>query len=311
MQIEKYFQYDYSLSLQTRHTKNNKGFIVKQGDFLEFSNLSIDLNISKHAQNTTLQSTLKVIGLSSQKADILTSTRYEQNDLRKCVLELGFKNAPKNIVYNGNIILSSFRRQGNDTILELLMRNGSIAIEQINKFYNFQAGTSIKDIVNLLIRDMLVAGIQRKRIVNLDTLGVISYNFTFEGNPLQALRKLLNNIPNSDVYAILQDVNLHIVRLSDDSPPQAILGGKFNTITKAPRQLDNFHIECSTTLNPFIDLMDIVQLQSQINPRFNGTYIVIGVQHKGLLSETTTSNLATNFTLLQPEYGDNWFATYT
>jgi hypothetical protein len=313
--LQAFFTYKYSLSLQERHEKNNKDQIIRQGNFLDFDNLSLEISIHKHAQNTTILSELKVFGLSSDRADTLTSTVLEQNDLRKVILDLGFDTVGITNVYYGNIVNASFQRFNNDTVLNIRMRNGIGDIENTNNTYAFESGILIKNVVHILVAEIKQIGLKVKFITDINSTLQLTQNFSFVGNPVQALRKILYSIPkpNNNLHVIVHDMQFSIINLQNTfkQVDKNIIGGKYNSIIESPKQLDNFFIEVSTTLNPFIDLMDKVELQSLINARFNGEYIVVGIDYTGMLSQTVNSSLKTRLTLMQPQYSANWFATYT
>lgn len=72
----------------------------------------------------------------------------------------------------------------------------------------------------------------------------------------------------------------------------------------SPRR-SGFLVEWDTLFEPRLSLFQLVQVQSRVNPKFNGAFKVMGFTHHGIVSPTTAGDNRTTFTVL---FGTNAIA---
>lgn len=151
----------------------------------------------------------------------------------------------------------------------------------------FEAGTSKRDAIKSLANDF--------SNVTLGSLGEIAGEFltptTFQGNTLEQINKI------SGGYAFIDGNQLHAILPNEciDAPVPIISSDTALLDTPIRKQCQ---YEVKMRMQPYLQIGQFVEIQSQIAPEFNGQFKVIGLTHSFLFSESVAGEKTTQATLL-------------
>lgn len=208
---------------------------------------------------------------------------------RSVLLEAGYGNNLKTI-FSGSVFRASSARQGVDVVTRIEGRTGIYDINTVKINETFAAGQTYSQLFKYLISKFstLTAGY----IGNWTT--VFARPAVLNGCVWDLLRIYSGDrayIDNGQVN-ILQDneqKNLPVYNINDATG-----------VLQTPRR-DQGNIYITTLFEPGVDIDQPINLQTTINPQYNGTYNLTGVSHEGVISGAVSGELRTIMTLLLPQ----------
>lgn len=261
------------------------GQIVSTGQYVPsggFTKIDYPLTIQFDIERTTSSSpnygNFRITNLAQTTYERLAKDMYNINDFgsgkeyRQVIFSAGYQEL--STIFQGSLVEGWTERSGTEIITHLRCQDGLYQIANAYTSQTFQAGTSMNDIFKTLLQDLgLQQGIVGTIPENQSPLRAAAYN----GNTFQLLRDNFNN----RVFIDLEKTYL----LADD---EVILGqvpliSSETGLLGVPRR-QNTYIQVDIIFEPRIQIGQIVEVVSKIDPRFNGQWKVQGIKHSGTIS---------------------------
>lgn len=241
--------------------------------------LSTTFDIVRNTLASANRGRFQIVNLKESTRRQIFHDRYDTTTYRQILFRAGYESFnPLPIAFLGNIISAYSYRQGQDWITDIEAFDGGFGI--INSQANFTApsGSPLRSIFTNLLQTMQ----QTSQGVIGDYSKENTRGQTFMGSSWDVMSRLVQNSGGGNLFIDLEKVNIlkpneyipdaeGIVLLSSDT-------GLLNT----PRRHDA-RIDLDIIFEPRIVVGQLVQVQS-LETINNGTYQVIGVQHRGVIS---------------------------
>lgn len=251
--------------------------------------LTCEFQIERNANSSLNNATFKLYNLSKTNRDNLVQNRYSaansQGKRKKISFQVGYENL--SLAFTGSVLEAYPYRQGVDIITFINAQDGGF--ESYTTFSNttLAAGTTILDGFKTLASAM---GLQIGAVGKIE--GTYKRGRALIGNNFSLLSKDFKD----EFFIDLNTVNmLHVneyiktkggaVQISSES---GLLGTPILQGTK---------LVVNMLLEPRINVGNLVDIKSSINPKFDGQYKVIGISHKGIISEATSGDASTTLQL--------------
>lgn len=211
---------------------------------------------------------------------------------RTAMLEIGY--ATLYNVAQGQLWQASSSRRGTDIVTRIEGRSAfsDLVTAQITESY--QAGNSIIGLFNHLIGQFpnLTPGV---------TLNPTTWPQTF--NRPVALNGLvwdeIKKYSKNNVY--IDNGKVYIMKQNDVLDMPALLLNDQTGIIDTPRRFQG-RIVVTTLLEPIASISQTAQLNSSIEPVYDGTYSIAGLRHEGIISEAVAGSARSTISLLQPQF---------
>lgn len=247
---------------------------------------TIDFNISRGAFSQLNSMSLTVYNLSRSSRSRIFQDRYRLDQRRGVTLEAGYGDS-LTTVFVGTIYQANSERRGADILTNITSRDGWFDVAQTETNRSFAAGTTLRSLLGGMIQDF--QGLSAGAIGGEDI--TFQRPVTVEGNTYENIKTYTRN----NVFIDLQKVNILQPDQVTDDP--VFLINADTGLLEAP-QRDESYLTITTLFEPRIVMGQLVSLESQIEPVYNGQYRVIGATHSGTISEAVGAPLVSKFNLL-------------
>lgn len=250
---------------------------------LEIKNpITIEFNIKRDLFSAVNEMVLDVYNLSPENRDFLYQDL--QSQMAYCYLEAGYQGWAKSLVFAGNVWNTFSRHAGTNVITRITARDGFNAI-QINTNQTFNAGSTTEDIVNTLQQSM---GLSK---------GVYGFkNYTFArpveiiGNSFLALQKYVDR----NAYIDLGELN--ILDTNQVKKSEVVVIDDSAGLLGTPER-SNAVLTINIMFEPRVQVGQLIELRSSVEPRYNGQYKICGISHNGMISDTIAGRATTTLQL--------------
>ena len=205
-------------------------------------------------------------------------------DFKKVVLQAGYDTLAT--IFVGNILEAYSERSGPDIITFISAQDG--AFGTYNSFSNFSVnkGESNSNIIGSLISDL--SGVSKGSIG--DIIGSTDRGLSFNGNTFTLLRE------KSGEKAFIDLEKVNVLGSNEAIEGQVPLVSSSTGLLAVPKRRGSF-VTTDLIFEPQIVVGQIVELQSSINPIFDGQYKVLGLRHSGTISGAIGGDCRTNLDL--------------
>lgn len=211
-------------------------------------------------------------------------TPWEKQHLIR--IEAGYGDAGLSEIFFGRAMEIYSSRPGGST--EIITHIDAQCLDLFNmSSVTFEAGTEKRDAIKSLANDF--------PNVTLNSLGAISGTFqtptTFCGTTFEQINKI------SGGYAFIDGNQLNVCLSNEcvDAPVPVISSDTALLDTPIRKEMQ---YEVKMRMQPQLQVGQLLEIQSQIVPEFNGQYKVIGFSHSFLFSESVAGEKITQATLL-------------
>lgn len=268
---------------------NGKGLVI--------DNLHIEFSVSKGSNNKkkTNKADVKIYNLSEEHQ------RFMEAPFVECTLSVGYVELGLFKLFSGQITMAGTQKNGSETITELQIESFYTGLNHKRVSKSTPAGTSVKGVIQALVKDMPGIG----RVVfsgkNVEKSFVDGYPLT--GTP----REILNDLASAfemewqidDGVLYIQDVGFSYMTDTNKayviSETTGLIERPYHDIIEKQRgKKDKFKamrkgIKLKILLNPVITAGSIIKIEY---PDFTGFYKVEQLTHKGgYLSDDWTTDL--------------------
>ena len=260
------------------------------------SPLTIEFDIQRSAASSLNSAVIKVYNLSLKNRNLIFKSRTNLNnitDRKYIILQAGYetalnKDSEMSVIFQGYILEADSYREGNNVITYISAQDGGIGVYNSNIAKTFAGGLSLVDLFK-----QVVSGIDDVTLGKVgDIKGKIKTSATLNGN---AFYLLTNRYFSEKVFIDLGKINLMNLDEYIKTPFVPLITTK-SGLTGTPRRQGNI-LDITLMFEPRIQIQQLIEVKSSINPIWDGQYKVIGLRHQGTISGAVGGDLTTNLQL--------------
>jgi hypothetical protein len=281
------FNREYILKIEI---DNNKYIEIKSPFTLEF-------NIVRNNLAATNTGNFVVYNLNQANRSKIYKDINDFGQMKAIQLFAGYNDGKSQILlprcFNGEIRKAFSNRVGPDFKTTIEAYDGTIAMnsDKGNTNITLPAGTSQNKAIETIAAGM--TGIMSKTIGrNFTDLSARALPLT--GNPMDSLTQITQN------KAYIDSGNLYALDESEVVAGEIRLINADNGLLGTPRKQQTL-VEIEMLFEPRLVPSQLIELQSLTEKRFNGTYKITGITHKGVISGAIGGDCRTNVTMTSIE----------
>lgn len=285
--MEAKFNRKYSLSVQT----NTVNPTTNARDTLTIANpFTLEFDIERNVLSSSNTAILRIYNLSETNRNLLRKNVYDYGVNRALVLRAGYDtNLP--IAFAGNVMQCFSVREGDNFITQIECLDGGFAFVNGISNTSFPAGTPFVTVIDSLAKQL--PGVTVGAIGSYP--GTLSRGNAYSGNTADLLSELTGGgffIDNGKVNC-LNDNECLSGRVFIINAASGLLGTPL---------LENNIVHFDMLYEPQLQVGQQIQLDSTTAPKnFNTFYKIIGVKHRGMISEAVCGDAITTVSMFAPE----------
>lgn len=280
------FNPSYSISIETLLPDQNGAAanVVVQLPF------TCEFEIRRAALASSQTATFRLYNLGAKTRDLIQKDWFNAiGDVRAIQFRAGYQGEPTTMIFNGTLKQAQSRRRpgGVDMITEVEAFDGGAAMANGFSLRTIAAGTQFTDLIKNLAKDL-------PNLAPTATIGalpgVTKRGATFVGNSWDYIFQLSGGL------AVIDDNKLKILN------PNEYAGEEIPDITSAAgltgtpeRYLNMMRVQM--LFEPKFTIGQLVNLDSSDLTKFNGLYKVMGLTHRGIISDARDGERRTELTL--------------
>lgn len=261
--------------------------------------LTIQFDVERTTSSSINQMNLRVYNLSEKIRNLLYKDKFlilddgTKKNYRQIILQAGYKEL--STIFKGNVLEVYSYRQGADIITYFNCHDGGYAASNSYSSITIDKSESYEDIFNKLISNLV--GIKKGKIGEIE--GNPKRGVVFNGNTFTLLQESFDN----KIYIDLEEVNL----LNDNEAIKGdvlLINSETGLLGTPIRQ--NTYLTLDMIFEPRIVVGQVIEINSRINPFYNGQFKVDGIKHSGTISDAVGGDCKTSLQLFvgTPEFQD-------
>lgn len=270
------FGRNYRLTIQTNDI--SEAIVIEPPFTVEFT-------IQRSTMGSLNSAQFKIYNLSEKTRSRIFQDRFNPREYKRIIFQAGYDSLTT--IFAGNIFQANHARHGSNIITFIDARDGAFDAQNSMSIRTVQAGSSIKELVQGLVRDM--PNISEGNLAGLS--GTIQRPVVLNGNTLQ----LINKYANADVYIDLEELN--VLQLNQVVQGYVPLINSDTGLLGTPVRNDAY-LQIDTIFSPEIIVGQVLEIASDVNTAYDGQYKVIGLMHNGIISEAVGGACKSRFDLL-------------
>jgi hypothetical protein len=260
------------------------------------SPLTIEFDIQRNNASSLNSAIIKIYNLSLKNRNLLFKSRTNVNDVKErktIILQAGYetslnKDSEMSVIFQGYVLEADSYREGSNVITFINAQDGGLGVYNSAVSQTFAAGLSFKDLFKQVSSQ--IEGVNLGKVGNIE--GNIKTSAVLNGN---AFYLLSNRYFNEKVFIDLNKINL----MNLDEYIKTAFVPLITTqsgLLGTPRRQGSI-IDVNLIFEPRIQIQQLVEIKSSINPVWDGQYKVIGIKHQGIISGAVGGDLVTSLQL--------------
>lgn len=245
--------------------------------------LTLEFDITRKIYGSANDSVITVYNLGEKTRDNIRKNSWDTGDIRNVRLRAGYgDNLPT--VFVGNITQCWSGRSKTNFLTEIISFDAGFAFATATLSQEFPEGTSRRTILENFVDSLQSAGISKGKIG--DYPGEITRGNSFSGSTTEILRELSGGgfYIDNGVANVLRD--------------NEVLQGELTVITAETgllnvQMLRQSVVTVEILFEPRIIVGQFVQVRSDDSKFLNDDYKVVGVNHRGTISEAVAGDATT------------------
>lgn len=258
--------------------------------------LTIEFDIQRNNASSLNSAIIKIYNLSLKNRNLLFKSRTNVNDVKErktIILQAGYetslnKDSEMSVIFQGYVLEADSYREGANVITFINAQDGGLGVYNSVVSQTFAAGLSFKDLFKQVSSQ--IEGVNLGKVGNIE--GNIKTSAVLNGN---AFYLLSNRYFNEKVFIDLNKINL----MNLDEYIKTAFVPLITTqsgLLGTPRRQGSI-IDVNLMFEPRIQIQQLVEIKSSINPVWDGQYKVIGIKHQGIISGAVGGDLVTSLQL--------------
>lgn len=206
---------------------------------------------------------------------------------RTITVELGYQNLYQ--VFTGIIQQASTQREGTNLITSIDAMDSRFDIAASQTYQTLESGQSVGSVIQFLVGQFPT--------LTLGGMGswpdIIQRPVALNGPTWD----LLKRYSSSNVY--IDNSKIYVLRNNETLKNQVQTINDSTGLLQTPRRTEG-QLQVVTLMEPGLEMFQQVNLQSSVNPVFNGQYKIIGLTHQGIISPVENGRCTTSLSLNAP-----------
>ena len=248
--------------------------------------LTIDFNIVRNTFASANTGTFSIYNLSpsTRAEDLFFQDRFNAVTNKIVTFKAGYNG---NLVtcFKGRMLECYSRRQGTEVITTMQCLDIGLPRDYIN--VTFEAGTTFKEAVKNIV--------ENATNLELGAIGTLEGKFltptTFEGKVLDVLNEI------SDGCVFIDNGIVNILQPNECLDTGVPILNAETGLINTPQRRDT-QIIAEGIFNPNVDVGQLIEVQSQTENRFSGTFQLTGFTHKGTISGAVAGTRTTTYNFM-------------
>lgn len=281
----------FRLLVQTNDTE-----VESKMEFLEITDpFTIQFTVSRDVNNS-----LNKFNCGIHNLNLKTRNKIFKDRLTKVYKRVIFQAGYGELVtiFQGDLYAAFSGKQGTEVVTSIDSQDGGYSTNSGFFSGTFAKGAKMKDIVNQAIQSMPVL---KKGVIggqNQANSQAKQRGFSYDGNPYDFIKAQYSGafIDNEKVNVLADNevIGAPILKFTSES---GLLG--------TPQRQDSY-ITIDIMFEPYVQVGQLVELDSKIAPQYNGQFKVLGINHSGMISKTSGGAIKTSLSLSQPNQLGSW-----
>jgi hypothetical protein len=281
-------QFNYSLKIQDKSSQNL--FL----DIPPYSGITTTYTVSRNLIGSPNEAKFEIYNLTNSEIASIWRDRLsittDKNIGNLVFFSVGYND---NIyqVFTGTLIQTQYKKRGVDSITTLICRDNAYTFYGNKIKLSYSKDTKRIDLITLIIKQIpflevgVIDGIDEEEIMGVG--GMIS------GNGFETLTKL---IQNNTIF-----IDNGVLNITPADAPTGRVSKLISSdvLIEAPMR-SNTQLVCNTMLLPEIGIGDLATVESEVFNHYNGSYIVDGITHTGIIAKHEVSKSQTTIFLRYP-----------
>lgn len=279
---------NYILQVQRNQPFSNE----PSGSFLTIKPpFTIEFDINRNTLSSANNCTLRIYNLGLLNRNAILKDQFDSIINRQVVLHAGYGDGPNfPLIFLGTITRAWSVREGNNFITQIDAFDGGNAFVNAKTSLNFPSGTPYQNIIVALVKELAQFGIKPGHIGSFS--GSVSRGYA----PEASITETLVNLTGGGFYIDNGFANcLSTSEVFADDQIQ-VISAQTGLLNTPVREETLLNIE--TIFEPNLRVGQAVKLQSVTGANYNAQYRVVGIHHKGMISNAVCGNLVTNVSVL-------------
>lgn len=253
--------------------------------------ISCEFEIRRANLSSAGAATFRLFNLGAQKRDLIQHDFpwVNLNEIRALQFSAGYEKTPSTMIFNGYVkqAQSMKRPGGTEWITTIEGLDGGAAIANGFSLRSFAGGTLYTDLIKNLAKDL--PGIAKSAFIGA-IKGQTARGSAFTGNTWNYIFQLSNGL------AFIDNSQLKILA------PNEYAGTTVPKITSesgllgTPERFLNM-LRVTLLFEPNVAIGQLVELETLGVKKFNGLYKVVGIVHRGTISQARDGERRTELTL--------------
>jgi hypothetical protein len=252
---------------------------------------TIEFDINRNNYAGTNYAQIRIYNLSQYHRNLIRHDVSDTNAFNplNIVLQAGYGDGPQYpIIFAGNAQTAYSHREGVNFITTITGFDGGTAYQNAKTDLNVAAGTSWQSVISSALADLKPYGINVGAVAPFE--GSVSRGFGLSGNTVSILKQLTNDsfFIDSKVANVLPN-------------GFAIGTAPFVTINSQTGLLNTPYVQqqiltVDILFEPRLIIGSTIKLESNASQAYNGIHQVIGITHRGVISEAKSGDATTSLT---------------
>ena len=255
------------------------------------SPMTLELDIQRDVQATANDARLTIYNLGEDNRKKLFQYAADPGNLkayRQIRLKAGYEGSPSlPIIFQGSLRQGFSQKRGPDLLTTIIAFDGDLAMQNGQASLTVPSGYTIRDVILQLIKTLPQVG--TGGVSNFDSQS--SRGLSLSGNSWDLIRKL-----NPDGHCFIDNELVYVLKNDEFIRAESIDLNSDTGLLGTPCIVNLYQVEVSMIFEPRMKVGMTVNLASS-ETMFNGTYIVKGIAHRGIISGAVGGELITTLTL--------------
>lgn len=254
---------------------------------------TVEFDITRNTMTSANVGSIRVYNLNENNRTQIRKNINDFWDLRQIQFYAGY--GPNlSLCFQGTITQAWSVREGTNFITQLESFDGGFAFSNSISNFTFPANTPMQTVIEALVHDLTGAQVQPGVVGTIG--GTLSRGNSYNGSTCELLSDLVGNqffIDNGKAFVLADH---ECVR-----GPISLINAASGLLNTPIREQTLIHFDM--LFEPRLTMGQVVSLESITTDdadNVNGTYKVVSLKHRGMISEAVCGEAITTVQLLQP-----------
>lgn len=251
---------------------------------------TVEFDIHRNSFSSANTCSIRIYNLAPVTRDLIRKDPTDYGDQREITFQAGYGDK-LSLGFKGNIQQAWSSREGSNMITEIECFDAGFAY--VNATYEgppFPKGTPDRTILATMAQS--IGGGVSVGAIGPSYDGVTTRGTAITGSPIERLTELSEGgffIDGQVANVLAENEALYTGGIPLINAASGLLGTPL---------LESTFVHVEMLFEPGIQVAQLVQLESQTATRFNGQHKVVGIKHRGTISEAVSGNAVTTLILL-------------